>query len=141
MPISRKNTPVPTPSEGASKLSPRDAALTLLIEQAQISLQNGDLSRSDELIGQVLAAEEPPGYRINHDTRMDCWRVLIAFVMILGLFGIVAAVAFKGSASASPYVSIMSGLAGIALGWLFGSGTTTSTGNRGSGSSSIRRGT
>jgi hypothetical protein len=112
----------------------------LLLEQAQIAVRNGDLSRSDELIGRVLAAEEPPSNRSNHDEHMDLWRVGISFIMVLGLFGIVAAVAIKGSASASPYVSIMSGLAGIALGWLFGSGATTSVGKRASSSTGARRG-
>jgi hypothetical protein len=71
---------------------------------------------------------------------MDLWRVAISFIMILGLFGIVAAVALKGSSSASPYVSIMSGLAGIALGWLFGSGATTSVGKREGGGTGTRKG-
>jgi hypothetical protein len=70
---------------------------------------------------------------------MDLLRVGISFVMILGLFGIVAAVAVQGSTSASPYVSIMSGLAGIALGWLFGSGATTVVGKRESGSTGAHR--
>lgn len=61
--------------------------------------------------------------------RMDLLRVSISFVMILGLFAIVAAVAFHPkSSNISPYISLMSGLAGIALGWLFGSGATPVTG-------------
>ncbi len=56
----------------------------LLLEQAQMAVQNGDLPRSDELIGRVLAAEETSSDRSNHDTRMDLWRVLISFVMVLG---------------------------------------------------------
>lgn len=55
-----------------------------------------------------------------------CCGWLSRFFMILGLFAIIGIVVFHPKASgSSAYVSLMSGLAGIALGWLFGSGTTS----------------
>lgn len=116
-------------SASVQSTSTRDEALRFLIRQAAEAASRNDFNRSDELIGRVLAAQEGSAARSSHDVRMDLLRVSISAVMILGLFGIVAAVAFHPkSSNISPYISLMSGLAGIALGWLFGSGATSTTG-------------
>lgn len=114
----RARTAVPAPSA-------RDQALAFLVRQASDAAANNNPERSDELIRQVLAAEQEPATRSSHDVRMDLLRVAISFFMILGLFAIIGIVVFHPKATgSSAYVSLMSGLAGIALGWLFGSGTT-----------------
>jgi hypothetical protein len=109
-------------SASSGNPSARDQALMLLLQQAADAAAN-DPQRSDELISRVLAAEEGSTSRSPHDVRMDMLRFSVAFFMVLGLFGIVAiAIYHPTSTNASSYVSLMSGLAGIALGWLFGSG-------------------
>lgn len=101
--------------------------MRMLLDEAAAAAAKGDPQRFDELVGRVLVEGQPSIGGSSHETRMDLLRVAISFFMVLGLFGIVAAAAFhQASANASQYVSLMSGLAGIALGWLFGTGAAGS---------------
>ncbi len=67
----RAGTPVPAPSA-------RDQALAFLVRQASDAAASNNLERSDELIRQVLAAEQEPASRSSHDVRMDLLRVAIS---------------------------------------------------------------
>jgi len=71
--------------------------------------------------GGGTSAAEPT----EHERYLDVRRVRITAFLLVALFAIVGLVLSKSSSSATatPYVSLLSGLAGIALGWMFaGSG-------------------
>jgi hypothetical protein len=66
-----------------------------------------------------------------HEKVLDNWRIAVTVILILVLFAAVAIVVFhpSGAATATPLLSLISGLAGIALGWMFansGAGARTS---------------
>lgn len=131
-------TPEAQVPSSAPEQSARDKALLLLLDQAKLAIEKNELDRADSYIQKVLTAEETSSGRGDHSVRMDSWRVYITAAMVLGLFGIVAYAFHKNPGDASPYVSLMSGLAGIALGWLFGSGTATALGKPTSGGTGTR---
>lgn len=64
--------------------------------------------------------------------RLDRPRVWLTFLLVICLAGIIAAIVIvpaittKSADAAAPYVSIFSGLVGIAVGWLFGTSTSLS---------------
>ena len=103
----------------------RDEALKLILEEARKAAGENP-ERFDYLVGQVLQEGATASGPTEHEVRMDNWRVRTTIVMIAGLFAIVLFVVIvPGVPSATTqYVSLMSGLAGIALGWLFGSGAS-----------------
>jgi hypothetical protein len=70
----------------------------------------------------------------SHERFLDKWRIVITLVTVVALFTVVMLILFTGTSasSASPYVSLLSGLAGIALGWMFaGSGAPSRATGRG----------
>jgi len=107
----------------------RVEALHLLLSEASAAATAGDTQRFDDLITRLLSdgraesTDEPS----DHEKRMDRWRVATTATMISALFLIIVLVSFNSRAgnNAVQYVSLFSGLAGIALGWLFGAGSTT----------------
>lgn len=64
---------------------------------------------------------------VRHLRRLDTWRLRLTLALVISLAVMITAVVVlsaSGSTSASdaaPYISIFSGLVGIAIGWLFGS--------------------
>jgi len=54
-----------------------------------------------------------------HEKVLDWCRVAITGLLVLALFVIIFHVSTTKSATATPYISLLSGLAGIALGWMF----------------------
>ena len=61
-----------------------------------------------------------------HEKVLDNWRVAVTVILILVLFTAVAIVIFhpSGAAAATPLLSLISGLTGIALGWMFANAGT-----------------
>jgi hypothetical protein len=61
-----------------------------------------------------------------HEKVLDNWRIAVTVILILVLFAAVAIVVFhpSGATSATPLLSLISGLAGIALGWMFANAGT-----------------
>lgn len=57
----------------------------------------------------------------SYENRLDTWRVFITVLLVLALFGLMIIIILKSinPGTATPYVSLLSGLVGIALGWMF----------------------
>lgn len=118
--------PSPSAEEPASGDQAEEIALKLLEAEAKKASEAKNEPRFDSLVKQILLQSQRVIDRTSHDVRMDRWRVVISLAMIVGLFAIIAIVIFlKASNGATQYVSLMSGLAGIALGWLFGTGAAS----------------
>jgi hypothetical protein len=125
-PIPPQNPP-PTPEEPASGDVATKIALDLLYDEAKKASSNNDKDRFDALINKILDEKDTLAGDPSHEVRLDRWRVWVSLIMIIGLFLIVGLVIFsKVQNGAAEYVSLMSGLAGIALGWLFGTGAASS---------------
>ena len=106
------------------------ALYELLLQEAEASAGGKDPKRFDQLISRLvddasLQDNEPTA----HELQMDRWRVRTTLAMVVALFLIIlAAILYHGQSSgqaATGFVSLFSGLAGIALGWLFGSGAVS----------------
>jgi hypothetical protein len=122
--------PLPTPSHPDAE-DLRLQALKLLLNEAERAATEGNSNRFDELITRLLADGRPPltDEPSEHDRTMDRWRVVTTAVMVLALFIIIVSATFfseRAANNAAQFVSLFSGLAGIALGWLFGAGTGSS---------------
>lgn len=57
----------------------------------------------------------------GYERRLDSWRVFITILLVLALFALMIIIILKSinPGTATPYVSLLSGLVGIALGWMF----------------------
>jgi hypothetical protein len=68
--------------------------------------------------------------RTSYERRLDSWRIVITFLLVLALFTLMIIIILKSinPGTATPYVSLLSGLVGIALGWMF---ATASQGRQG----------
>jgi hypothetical protein len=101
-------------------------ALDLLYNEAKKASVGNDSDRFDALINKILNERDTSTGDPSREIRLNRTRVWVSFIMIIGLFVIVALVIFsKVQNGATAYVSLMSGLAGIALGWLFGTGAAS----------------
>src|SRR4051812_25428841 len=112
------------PDMPASRRSPAQEAEYLLLERARGALDDKDFDAFDRAVErlrpQVAGHATGPG---PHEIYMDRWRLGLTAFLLAGLFVIVGVVALgTGDADATPYVSLLSGLAGIALGWAFANG-------------------
>ncbi len=97
------------------------------------ALKNEGVEAYNKIVGNSLPRSPDQGVVADeltpHEKFLDKWRVSITALLVMGLFLIVGVIATKTvtNAAATPYVSLLSGLAGIALGWMFatsGSGAT-----------------
>jgi hypothetical protein len=97
----------------------------LMLEQAEMALAKGDMKLFDSLAGKLLGAR--PSAR---EDRLDTYRVLATTIMIAALFTIVVVIVLekKPSTNLFQFVSLASGLAGIGLGWLFGTAASRGSG-------------
>ena len=131
-------------------------AKSALLEKAKAALDANDLKLFNSLSKQAFGAENvgpslddslgsSPGDTLTpHEKLLDGWRVVTTMALVLALFVVVALILLKSTATstATPYVSLLSGLAGIALGWMFasagGSNAAKRSRTRSSGSSATR---
>jgi hypothetical protein len=105
----------------------------ILMQKALEALDENQFQRYSELSGRAL--DQPQNDSTGgleptvHERYLDVKRVWITGGLLAALFTIVALVLFKSSiaTTATPYVSLLSGLAGIALGWMFANAGGTST--------------
>jgi uncharacterized membrane protein len=91
----------------------------LLVAQAEEKYMAGDTDSLNSLADRLTTAA------VRED-RLDRVRVFATLLMVAALFTIVVVIVNKKSPSTTLYqfVSLASGLAGIGLGWLFGTATT-----------------
>lgn len=94
-------------------------AQQLLLLRAIDALQQDDLKTYELLRG----AAEGDGDMTEHEKYLDVRRVWITAGLVVALFAVVGIILLRSSiaSTATPYVSLLSGLAGIALGWMFAS--------------------
>ena len=117
-----------------SEESIRLEAQSLILEEARRAFTERDVARFDHLLDRLT---DSPGvgpdavltHDIERETFMDRWRLALAAVLIIGLIVVVGLSVAQDSEFGGEYVPLLSGLAGIAIGWLY-SGTT---GRRGPG--------
>jgi hypothetical protein len=103
--------------------TPQEWIEQLLLAQAKDDYLEGKPIRLDSLKSDLV----PPPPSAPED-RLDRFRVILTIVMVAGLFLIVAVIVFRPTTPSGIYqlVALASGLAGIGLGWLFGSATARS---------------
>lgn len=102
----------------------RFEAKQIMILKAIEELNVGD-SRAqhnlDSMLFGVSKSSAPEDTLTSHEKVLDNWRIVVTIALIIVLFGVIAMVVLIKSATSAgtPYVSLISGLAGIALGWMF----------------------
>lgn len=104
---------------------------SLLMQRAIAALENNEIEKYELLRGKA----QGDGDSTEHEKYLDRRRVWITGGLMVALFAIVGIVLFRTSitSTATPYVSLLSGLAGIALGWMFAGGGSTSKSGQTSG--------
>jgi len=104
-------------------LTPQERLEEITIAVAEDALARGDTDRFDLLTGK-LGDYQPA----RNEDRLDKVRIFATVLMMAALFAIVVVVVNKSNPPTSlfQFVSLASGLAGIGLGWLFGTATTRS---------------
>jgi hypothetical protein len=92
----------------------------MMLDQARQALNDRNPELFESLSSKLLAAR--PSAR---EDRLDTYRVLATTIMVGALFAMVVVIVGKKNPSTNlfQFVSLASGLAGIGLGWLFGTGT------------------
>jgi hypothetical protein len=98
----------------------------LLAAAEEDYLKTGDLTRLQEIRKSLATPAATAPQSSSPKDPLDAVRVVATLIMVTALFIIVYLVALKPSNSAAAgstqLVSLASGLAGIGLGWLFGTG-------------------
>jgi hypothetical protein len=112
----------PGPTRNSPEQDAQRAAYELLVGEMQKARTEGNAERFDELMRRLLNDRDGPG--VERQARMDRMRVYVALILIFALLiaviWAISGVAANGQSTAQ-YVSLISGLAGIAIGWLYGS--------------------
>lgn len=111
-----------------------------ILRQAGTALENQDPQQMEFLqayvnSGSIGASIGGPADEVTpHDKYLDRWRIAVTGALVGALFVVIVLILIRQSiaSSATPYVSLLSGLAGIALGWMFASagGNATQRGSR-----------
>lgn len=77
------------------------------------------------MIGKLFSGSSVDDSITPHEKLLDMWRILVTLALIAVLLVVIMFVVRyatkETAASVTPYVSLISGLAGIALGWMFAS--------------------
>jgi 1,4-dihydroxy-2-naphthoate octaprenyltransferase len=119
------------PTEESIRLQAR----SLVLEEARRAFAEHDIERFDHLLDRLTGSPEAgPSAVLTHEIQresfMDRWRLALAAVLIVGLIVVVGLSVAQDSEFGGDYVPLLSGLAGIAIGWLY-SGTTGRLGTGG----------
>lgn len=129
--------PVEAAEQSTSEEAIRLQAQALVLDEARRAFADRDVERFDHLLDRLTGSNDAgPGAVLAHDIEresvMDRWRLRLAALLIVGLIGVVLASVVRDSEFGGEYVPLLSGLAGIAIGWLY-SGTTGRRGPGGDG--------
>ena len=113
----------------------RAQAYEAVVEGMREAALRGDLESFDHLADRILndpqtsSPVDLANRRRRRTRALDVSRIVLTFILVLALAAIIFYVIWASkdpagdSAAAAPYVSIFSGLVGIAVGWLFGTST------------------
>lgn len=88
------------------------------------------------------ARRTPDDTLTPHEKVLDRWRAITTIILVLALFVVLGFVLHSPTIvkTGTPYVSLVSGLAGIALGWMFASaGNSNAARGSGTGASGASR--
>ena len=117
-----------------------EAAILKKVYEAAIE---GDFGRADDfkayLVGSPYERASEHRSVVNlesqHEKFLDKWRVGITIALVMALFIVLVLIVLQSgpNTAAAPYVSLLSGLAGIALGWMFANAAGGRTNGRPSG--------
>jgi hypothetical protein len=104
-------------------------AMRAVMAKARQALDRDEFDVYKSLSSQVFEAgyfdlgprSEGPEPLTRHERRLDNWRIATTIVLAGGLLVVLGLVLFTSTSSstAAPFISLVSGLAGIALGWMF----------------------
>lgn len=112
----------------------RFEAKRIMMLKAIEKLNSADPSDYHDLEGALFGVTKSTSEETltSHERVLDNWRIVVTVSLIVVLFGVIALVVLVKSATGTgtPYVSLISGLAGIALGWMFANAGTPSTKKR-----------
>lgn len=100
-----------------------------VMAKAREALEHNEFDVYKSLSSQVFEAgyldpglsSETPEQLTRHERSLDGWRIVTTIVLVGGLLIVVGLVLFTKASTntATPFISLVSGLAGIALGWMF----------------------
>ena len=104
-----------------------DALLIVAAINALDSKNDATFDNLERLVGARLdVAASRDDMLTPHERVLDNWRIVATFLLIGALFTAIVLAVLRSNNSAGPYISLSSGLAGIALGWMFANaGATT----------------
>jgi hypothetical protein len=115
-------------------------AMKAVMAKARQALEQGQLDVYQSLSSQVFEAgylapgptSQTPELLTPHERRLDAWRIVTTIVLVAGLLVVVGLILFTktSTSAATPFISLVSGLAGIALGWMFAGAGNTYAGKR-----------
>jgi hypothetical protein len=107
----------------------------IMMQRALAALSEGHLETYNTLSGRAVAtSQDDSGTEVEptaHEKYLDVRRVWITAFLLIALFAVVGLIVGRPSiaTTATPYVSLLSGLAGIALGWMFANAGSTPAGS------------
>ncbi|MCV2396019.1 hypothetical protein OEB99_17025 [Actinotalea sp. M2MS4P-6] len=94
-----------------------------LLQQALEASKSGDLNRYDEIVDRLVPSDPGQPRRraaLRRERNLDRARLTLAAVLVGGLLLSVTFAIGTASTTAGDYLPLISGLAGIAIGWIYG---------------------
>ncbi len=121
-----------------SSAEARTAAYRLMFDEARRAIDAGNEQRFDTVLSRLLDEVRPESEgptrsdllseeETRREARMDAYRIATAILLVTALFASVIWALSQGGENGqanAQYVSLISGLAGIAIGWLYGSSSS-----------------
>lgn len=105
----------------------------VLLDAARAALEKGEFAKLERIkvnLGLPVAANDENGDMLTqHEKALDFWRLGTTVLLILFLFAAIMYTVKEKSTTAAPYLSLLSGLTGIAIGWMF-TGTSGQSADR-----------
>ena len=105
-------------------------AKDLIVKEIAKASEGNDRERWNELLKQLTELESGKDIADQHEKLMDKSRLFVAAVLILGLIASVFFAMKQNPQATAQYLSLVSGLAGIAIGWLYGNNFAQRTNKR-----------
>lgn len=110
----------------------------VLIAKVFEAAKEGKFEDADRISKYLASPASPalsrgvPDSESPHEKALDGWRVAITAALVVALFTVVVIIVVQNSSTsaAAPYVSLLSGITGIALGWMFANATGGKTDRR-----------
>lgn len=98
-----------------------DTSVTMVMRQVDAAMKAGDLDQARALVAlarEIQSPPEPPS-EARQRTLLNRARIATVLALIVALFGVIIWALASGQSDATQFATPISGLAGIAIGWLF----------------------